>query len=102
MNFEVRYSIDLILTKIVRAKRIHHSSFVIPMFHRSGGLWPKKSQSDQCQKLCSYYNVESATVPIPLIEGRARWPRPTFPKYAVSLETRSFRELGHFILTPDT
>ncbi|CAB1080284.1 hypothetical protein D1AOALGA4SA_7968 [Olavius algarvensis Delta 1 endosymbiont] len=29
MNFEVRYSIDLILTKIVRAKRIHHSSFVI-------------------------------------------------------------------------
>ncbi|CAB1075426.1 hypothetical protein D1AOALGA4SA_3246 [Olavius algarvensis Delta 1 endosymbiont] len=29
MNFEVRYSIDLILTKIVRAKRIHHSSFDI-------------------------------------------------------------------------
>ncbi|CAB1067946.1 hypothetical protein D1AOALGA4SA_183 [Olavius algarvensis Delta 1 endosymbiont] len=29
MNFEVRYSIDLILTKIARAKRIHHSSFDI-------------------------------------------------------------------------
>ncbi|CAB1075196.1 hypothetical protein D1AOALGA4SA_3016 [Olavius algarvensis Delta 1 endosymbiont] len=29
MNVEVRYSIDLKISKIVRAKRIHHSSFVI-------------------------------------------------------------------------
>gem|GEM_PF-6926147 len=38
------------------------------------GLWPKTGQSDQCQKLCSNDNVGSATVPIPLIAGRARWP----------------------------
>jgi len=38
----------------------------------------------------------------PADNGTGTVARPTFLKYAISLEAHSFRQLGHFILTPET